>query len=252
MRCVAARVAEPAKPPRLLGGGRPTRSGAWPPSGVVGRRGPGDRGADGRGPIRLDRGGLDGLEGAVVVVDGVGDVGLGDVAGAVDAVGGRGRRRGGHREAGVRRQGELDERGGEPLADRSGVGVADGDPEPGGGGLLGVGVGVVGAGEGPVDRGGRVPAAAQAASTWRRTQAAFASMSRPVSTSSIWLRKPPRSLRQTFVRGRRGGAADAADPDPVGAVGGELDGVEVGGDVGAEVGGGLDLVDELGGDGVDG
>ena len=68
-------------------------------------------------------------------------------------------------------------------------------------------------------------------------------MSSPVSTSSIWLRKPPRSVEADLRGDGRCGSADSADPDPVGAVGGELDGVEVGGDVGAEVARGLDLVD---------
>ncbi len=53
------------------------------------------------------------------------------------------------------------------------------------------------------------------------------------------------------LRGR-GLAADAGDGHPVGSLLAEPDRVEVGGDVGAEVAGGLDLVDELGGDGVDG
>ena len=53
------------------------------------------------------------------------------------------------------------------------------------------------------------------------------------------------------LRGR-GVAADAADRDAVGPGLAELHAVEVGGDVGVEVARTLDLVDQLGGDGVDG
>ena len=178
---------------------------------------------------------------------------VGDVAGRVDAVGGGGCRGCGEGEAGIGGQGELDEGGGEALAGR--VEASGSRTETRRRALAASSVGASGwsvRARAQSTEANRVPAADQAASTWRRTQVALASMSRPVRTSSIWLRKPPRWLRQTL---RVSGGAEPRTPligDPVGAGGGELDGVEVGGDVGAEVGGGLDLVDQLGGDRVDG
>ena len=64
-----------------------------------------------------------------------------DVLRPVDAVGRRLLRRGGHREAGVRRQRELDRRAGERAADRVGLRVHHGAAEQHRRGLLGVGVG---------------------------------------------------------------------------------------------------------------
>ena len=77
-------------------------------------------------------------------------------------------------------------------------------------------------------------------------------MSRPVSTSSIELRKPPRVLRQTLSCS--GGASPRTPLIATRSVASwaSADGVEVGGDVGVEVARRLDLVDQLGGDGVDG
>ena len=76
-------------------------------------------------------------------------------------------------------------------------------------------------------------------------------MSRPVSTSSTELRKPPSSLTQTLSCS--GGASPRTPEMPTrsGPSSDELDRVEVGGDVGAEVAGRLHLVHQLRGDGVD-
>ena len=142
-------------------------------------------------------------------------------------------------EAGVAGERQLDGGAGDGAAHGVPVGVADDEPEQGAGGLLGGGVRVVGAGQGPTDLGGRDLAASSAASSWSRTSAALASMSSPVRTKVTSLRKPPSRLRPDLEGGRRRLAAYAVDPHPVGAVLGEPDGVEAGGDVGAGVPGAL-------------
>ncbi len=53
-----------------------------------------------------------------------------------------------------------------------------------------------GCGSRPIDH--DTEAASMRPSSWVRSQSAFSSMSRPVSTNSIWLRKPPSSLTQTL------------------------------------------------------
>ena len=101
------------------------------------------------------------------------------------------------------------------------------------------------------DRCGRASTSRPARRAASRTRAAFSSMSSPVSTNVISLRKPPSALSPTLSVG---GGASPRTPlmrTRSGAVGRELDGVEAGGDVGARVARAADLVQQLRGDRAD-
>ena len=140
-----------------------------------------------------------------------------------------------------------------PLPARLGVGVADGHAEPGAGGLLGRRVLVVGAGQRPLDLGGSGRRSAQAASTWRRTQCGLG-VDVEAGEDQLHLVAQAAEVVEADLGGRRRrGAADAADPDPVRRRPGSSRTVSrwvV--TSGFEVVGGLHLVEQLGGDGVDG
>ena len=76
-------------------------------------------------------------------------------------------------------------------------------------------------------------------------------MSKPVNTKVMALRNPPMLFSDTFRVGGGGSPDHAADADPVGSVGRELDGVHPGRDVRVGVAGAGDLVEQLSGHGVD-
>ena len=84
-----------------------------------------------------------------------------------------------------------------------------------------------------------------------RAQAAFSPGRSPVSTNVIRLRIAAVEVDAHLGGWRRRRAANTADPHPVGTVVGELDRVEAGDDVGVEVLGRADLVEQLRGDGAD-
>ncbi len=88
-------------------------------------------------------------------------------------------------------------------------------------------------------------------SSWVRSHAAFSSMSSPVSTNSIWLRKPPSSLTHTFSCGGGAMPRTPETPHPVSAIVAELDRGQVDRHVGAEVEPRLHLVHQLRGHRVD-
>ncbi len=89
------------------------------------------------------------------------------------------------------------------------------------------------------------------ASSCRRTRSALASMSKPVSTKVISLRKPPIAVQRDLQRRRRRLTLHAVDPHPVGAVVGQpiVSTRSVTSGFGVSRAG--DLVEQLGGDRAD-
>ena len=167
-------------------------------------------------------------------------------------VGRRGPGRGGDVEAGVGRQRQLDAGGGERAADELVARVGDGAAQPRRGGLLGGSVGVVGAGEVPVDGRGTAREAVEGGLDLRTHPVG---LGRDVEAGEHELHavaEAPDVVDRHLQLRRRRLALHAGDAYAVLAVLGELDAVEEHGGVGAEVPLGLDLVDELRGDGVEG
>lgn len=153
-------------------------------------------------------------------------------------------------EARVAGQAEFDGGGAQGAADPALVAVAGGEPEQGARLLLDGGVRVVGPGQGPPQLGRAVLAQRPVELGADQRGLGLDVQSRE---DEHHLAAPAADPVQPGLEGGwRGLAAHTADPYPVRALGGEADGVEPGGDVGAGVARACGLVEELGGDGAGG
>ena len=191
--------------------------------------------------VRLGRRRLDTDQAAVGPRHGVGDHGGIDEDRPVHAVrGGVGRRRR-QREPGIGRQRHLDGRGRERSPDPGGVAVLDMAAQQRRRLLLAGRVGLVEADQLPVH-------VAHPAEHRRHRGLRDLGLRRdvePTQDEAHAVAEPAEAVGRHLHGGRRGRAAYPRDPDPVGAVLRQLDRVEAGDDVGAEIGGAVDLVEQL-------
>ena len=138
-------------------------------------------------------------------------------------------------ESGVAGEGQLDGGAAERPAHRVLVGVPHDEPEQGARRLLGGGVGVVGAGEVPTDVRRAGLGGVERGLHLVPDERGLRLDVEPGQHEDDLVAEAAEPVEADLEGGRRGLAAHAVDPYPVGALLGEPDGVEPGGDVGARV-----------------
>src|SRR3954468_8637009 len=166
-----------------------------------------------------------------------------DVPRVEDAVRRTVARRRGDVEAGVARQSQLDRRAGEGAADDLRIRVLHRAPEEDAGFFLGLGVRRLGPGERPPQLG---RALRERLLELTLHQLGLLLQLQSGEDEVDLVAEAADAVQRHLVRRRRRFTADAGDPDPVGAVGLQLDRVESRGDVRTGVPGAADLIEQLG------